>query len=115
MVMNLRKAWPVWATLALCWAILPALPSLLRGGFLGHGYTDLYPSVWGMWLFAEAQPGFPLYTPLLAPPPTVCVSSASRALAQSSSGSRAADDPKPGSRGLRFFSSSRCKVCAAAS
>ena len=60
--------WPAWATLALCWAILPAVPVLVRGGFIGHGYTDLYPSVWGMWLFADAQPGFPLHTTLLASP-----------------------------------------------
>ena len=68
MFANPRKYWPVWASLALFWAVLPAVPGLLRGGFLGHGYTDLYPSVWGMWLFAEAQPGFPLTTDLLASP-----------------------------------------------
>ena len=60
--------WPAWAVLAACWAILPALPALLQGGFIGHGYTDLYPSVWGMWHFAEAQPGFPLHTDMLAAP-----------------------------------------------
>ena len=38
----------------------------------------------------------------------LCLERVSR-LAQSSSGPRAADDPELGSRGLRFFSSSRCK------
>lgn len=54
--------------LALAWGALPALPALLRGELLGHPYTDLYPSVWGLWGFAEAQPAFPGRTGLLGYP-----------------------------------------------
>ena len=57
----------LWA-LALAWAILPALPALFSGGFIGHGGTDLYPSVWGMWAFADVQPGLPSWTSQLAAP-----------------------------------------------
>ncbi len=48
--------------------MLPALPALLRGELLGHPYTDLYPSVWGLWGFARAQPGLPGSTELLGFP-----------------------------------------------
>ena len=41
---------------------------LLAGDLLGHGHTDLYPSVWGLWAFAEAQPGLPNRTELLGFP-----------------------------------------------
>ncbi len=54
--------------LALAWGVGPALPALLRGQLLGHGYTDLYPSVWGLWAFAQAQPGLPDHTALLGFP-----------------------------------------------
>jgi hypothetical protein len=54
--------------LALLWAVGPALPALASGGLLGHGLTDLYPSVWGLWAFAEAQPSLPGDTTLLGFP-----------------------------------------------
>lgn len=56
------------AVLALMWAVLPATPALLSGDLIGHGGTDLYPSVWGLWSFAEAQPGLPIWTEQLAAP-----------------------------------------------
>lgn len=55
-------------TLALLWGIGPALPALARGELLGHGLTDLYPSVWGLWHFVELGPGLPDHTRLLAHP-----------------------------------------------
>ena len=54
--------------LALAWGVLPAVPALLKGAMLGHPYTDLYPSVWGMWIFADAQPGFPVWTEQIGAP-----------------------------------------------
>jgi len=54
--------------LALAWGVGPALPAVLRGELLGHPYTDLYPSVWGLWWFSSHQPGFPLHTDLLGFP-----------------------------------------------
>ncbi len=61
---------PLWepALLALLWGLGLALPALSRGELLGHGATDLYPSVWGLWAFAQAQPGLPAHTPLLGFP-----------------------------------------------
>lgn len=53
---------------ALAWGVGPALPALIRGELLGHPYTDLYPSVWGLWGFAWAQPAFPGHTELLGFP-----------------------------------------------
>lgn len=55
-------------TLALLWGVGPALPPLLRGELIGHGLTDLYPSVWGLWHFVELGPGLPAHTHLLAAP-----------------------------------------------
>jgi len=57
----MRTIVPILA-LALVWGIGPTLPALLEGQLLGHGLTDLYPSVWGMWAFADAQPGLPNHT-----------------------------------------------------
>lgn len=54
--------------LAGLWGVGLAVPTLLRGELLGHGWTDLYPSVWGMWGFANAQPALPTATPLLGFP-----------------------------------------------
>lgn len=54
--------------LSLIWGIGPALPALFDGHLLGHGFTDLYPSVWGLWAFSEAQPGLPNHTALLGHP-----------------------------------------------
>ncbi len=62
--------------MSLVWAICPALPALLRGELLGHGLTDLYPSVWALWSFASlqdgclpgCQEGWPAFTHLLAWP-----------------------------------------------
>lgn len=56
------------ATLALVWAVLPAVPALFSGGLIGHGGTDLYPSVWGLWSFVQSQPGLPVWTDQLAAP-----------------------------------------------
>ena len=50
------------------WSLFPAIPTLLKGQLLGHPHTDLYPSVWGLWWFANAQPGFPTHTELLNHP-----------------------------------------------
>ncbi len=58
---------PVWI-LALVWGVLPAVPSLLEGQLLGQPYTDLYPSVWGTWVAAEAAPAVVTSTTLLAWP-----------------------------------------------
>ena len=40
---------------AVCWGVVPALPAISTGQLLGHPWTDLYPSVWGMWWFASEQ------------------------------------------------------------
>ena len=47
------RGWLAVLLIALAWAVGPALPTLLRGALLGQPYTDLYPSVWGMWAFAH--------------------------------------------------------------
>lgn len=54
--------------LAVAWAVGPALPVLLRGELIGHPFTDLYPSVWGLWWFAGQQPGLPSFATHLAAP-----------------------------------------------
>ena len=54
--------------LALLWGVGPAMPPLLRGELLGHGLTDLYPSVWGLWHFVELGPGLPDHTDMLSFP-----------------------------------------------
>ena len=64
---SMGKLWPI-CVLAVVWAIGPALPAWLDGQLIGHGHTDLYPSVWGLWAFAEAQPGLPSQTDLLGFP-----------------------------------------------
>ena len=63
-----RPGWKHAALLATAWALLPALPALLQGQLLGHGLTDLYPSVWGMHWFAGQQPGLPTHCDSLAAP-----------------------------------------------
>ena len=62
-----RGAWAALA-LALAWGVLPALPALTAGELLGQPFTDLYPSVWGMWWFAGEQPGLPSTSRALAAP-----------------------------------------------
>jgi len=54
--------------LALAWGLGLALPALWRGELLGHGWTDLYPSVWGLWGFARTWPALPDHTDLLGFP-----------------------------------------------
>ena len=60
----MKSLWPIFV-LAVAWSIFPAGEAILSGQLLGHGLTDLYPSVWGLWAFAEAQPGLPNHTELL--------------------------------------------------
>ena len=64
------RADPWWPelVLALVWALGPALPTIIEGQLLGQPHTDLYPSVWGLWAFAEAQPDLPASTALLGHP-----------------------------------------------
>jgi hypothetical protein len=64
----LRSDWLPLVLLALAWGVGPALPALVEGQLLGQPYTDLYPSVWGLWGFAQAQPGLPDRTELLGFP-----------------------------------------------
>ena len=54
--------------LALIWGIGPALPALLEGQLIGHPFTDLFPSVWGLWAFVQDQPGLPTHTLRLGHP-----------------------------------------------
>ncbi len=63
-----RRGWLLALLLALLWGLGPALPALLRGEILGHPYTDLYPSVWGLSWFAAHQPGLPSFAPELGWP-----------------------------------------------
>ena len=63
-----RRSFAAAVALAGLWGIGLALPALLRGELLGHGWTDLYPSVWGLWAFASGQPGLPATTGLLGFP-----------------------------------------------
>ncbi len=60
--------WLLATCVAALWAILPCLGPLLRGELVGSPYTDLYPSAWGLAVFAQAQPGFPLSTTLFGAP-----------------------------------------------
>ena len=62
------RAWAPALALALAWGLGPALPALLRGELLGAPYTDLYPSVWGLWWFASEQPGLPSWCLQLGAP-----------------------------------------------
>ena len=59
--------WPP-VLLALLWSVGPAIPVLLNGQLIGHGQTDLYPSVWGLWTFATSQPSLLSETNLLGFP-----------------------------------------------
>jgi hypothetical protein len=54
--------------LALIWGVGPAWNGLVAGNILGHGHTDLFPSIWGLWSFAQEQPGLPNETALLGHP-----------------------------------------------
>ena len=63
-----RPGWKHAALLASAWALLPALPALAQGQLLGHGLTDLYPSVWGLHWFAGQQPGLPTHCDALGAP-----------------------------------------------
>jgi len=60
----MRSLWPIVA-LAIVWSVGPAIGPLIRGELIGHGLTDLYPSVWGLWIFTEAQPGLPNATKMI--------------------------------------------------
>jgi len=62
------RTWLAPLLLATLWGVGPALPGLLSGDLLGQPFTDLYPSVWGLWWFAEQQPGLPTWTTALAAP-----------------------------------------------
>jgi hypothetical protein len=64
---SLRAALAVLA-FAVAWGVGPALPPLLRGELPGQPYTDLYPSVWGLGVFADLQPGLPTWTDRLGAP-----------------------------------------------
>ena len=55
-------------TLSVLWAVAPAVPALVRGGLPGHGWTDLYPSVWGLDVFCAALPGWATHTPRFGAP-----------------------------------------------
>lgn len=59
--------WPV-LLLAVVWGVAPALPALLRGELLGQPWTDLYPSVWGLWWFSQSDVLLPTFTKQLAHP-----------------------------------------------
>ena len=51
-----------WASiLAVAWALVPVFPALWSGDLIGHGLTDLFPSVWGLWWFVQEQPGLPTH------------------------------------------------------
>jgi hypothetical protein len=54
--------------LALIWGIGPAVPALLEGQLIGHPFTDLFPSVWGLWASVQDQPGLPTHTLRLGHP-----------------------------------------------
>ncbi|MEL6347829.1 MAG: hypothetical protein AAFV53_32285 [Myxococcota bacterium] len=62
------QGWAAAAVLALLWGVGPALPALFGGDLIGHPYTDLYPSVWGLWEFARSQPDLHIHTELLGFP-----------------------------------------------
>ena len=70
MIELLRRREGLYAALllALLWGLVPALPALFQGQLIGQPYTDLYPAVWGLWGFAQAQPGLPGHTELLGAP-----------------------------------------------
>lgn len=66
--LSLSHGWWAAAALALIWGVGPALPALLQGQLIGQPYTDLYPSVWGMWAFSQSGAFLPEYTQQLAAP-----------------------------------------------
>jgi hypothetical protein len=53
---------------ALAWGVLPAAPALAKGELIGHGYTDLYMQVWGMWFLGTHWPLVPTHTELFGFP-----------------------------------------------
>ncbi|MGB0641313.1 MAG: hypothetical protein ACPGTU_18415, partial [Myxococcota bacterium] len=61
---SVKRVLPI-LLLALVWGVGPAWNGLLAGDILGHGHTDLFPSIWGLWSFAQEQPGLPNQTSLL--------------------------------------------------
>ncbi len=54
--------------LALAWGVLPAAPAIANGQLIGHGYTDLYMQVWGMWFLGDHWPLVPTHTTLFGFP-----------------------------------------------
>jgi hypothetical protein len=67
-----RGALAAW-TIALAWGVLPAVPALRAGELIGHGYTDLYIQVWGMWLLGSHAPSVPMHTPLFGFPDGITI------------------------------------------
>ena len=53
---------------AVAWGVLPAAPALAKGELIGHGYTDLYMQVWGMWFLGSHWPLVPTHTTLFGFP-----------------------------------------------
>lgn len=66
--LGLSHGWWAALTLAVIWGLGPALPALLSGQLIGQPFTDLYPSVWGMWAFSQSDAFLPEYTLQLAAP-----------------------------------------------
>ncbi len=64
---SVKRVLPI-LLLALIWGVGPAWDGLVNGNILGHGHTDLFPSIWGLWSFAQEQPGLPNETRLLGHP-----------------------------------------------
>lgn len=62
------RGWLAALAVAVLWGLGPALPAWLQGELIGSPWTDLYPSVWGLWAFASDQPGWPTTTTQLAAP-----------------------------------------------
>ena len=52
----------------MAWGLGLALPAMLRGELIGTPWTDLYPSVWGLWWFVQEQPGLPVWCTSLGAP-----------------------------------------------
>lgn len=65
---SIRRSLAAAVALALIWGVGLAAPALARGELIGHGWTDLYPSVWGLWHFTRTWPALPAHTDLLAFP-----------------------------------------------
>ena len=62
------SGWRSALLLAVVWGIGPALPALWHGQIIGHPYTDMFPSVWGLWAFVQEQPSLPTETMRLGYP-----------------------------------------------